>query len=483
MMLMNNCKARENHFSQNSSGGLMLLLLCTPILFAVAAYLNVIYYLFILVLVLAFTAFFINKPRALLLFQILYCTIFGFLIDDLHAPQIIQYLADYVNLLLLMNLLLCPRKKLEVLKKLKLPLAVMCSILLLNLFSSVANQSGLIHFLWGLRINLRFLVVFVASAVYFDKSAVKAVRKLLYFIVAMETVFCFSQYVLLGIRGDLVGGTFGDHGTGMILTFFSIVFLFVSCLHMEKKASLSTCVLILLLGVGVCAIGEGKAIVVFDAAVFLCIFLFSKRLSQKFQIVLFSALGILLATYLIGIFYSGFSNFFQLSVMQKYLTQGGYGNAQINRLNGIQIISKYLTPLQQWIGVGLGNAASSQFPDLIGVYYQQYKNLCVDWFAFSYYYMESGIIGLVLYLAFFVSCYLAYRKIDKVHRSVGRLFEFTMVLICLMSAFYASIIKTEYLGYLIYALLALPFALAKDACDTKEEVQEDAVSKYCRSGV
>jgi hypothetical protein len=437
-------------------------------------------YFLLAVLTIIFTIIFFNKPKSLIFVQLLYCAFMEIIIDSLHAPQIIQYFADYINLLLFFNLILCNRSKLSILKYLKLPLVIIGLTILLNLVSSIANQSGLLHFIWGFRINMRFILIFIAAVVFMEEKDKVNLKKVLYLIFVIQIIVCSIQFFILNLRQDSVGGTFGLHGTNLITTLSAMLLIFVFCLYQNRQASLITFFLVLFMGLFISTIGEGKAIIFFDALVILCILLFSRKFSTKLAVTILSVISIMMAIQIIGSIYAGFTNFFQIGEIIKYSSLGVYGDAGINRFNGVPIINQFISPLQQWIGTGLGNAANSQFSALLGEYYIRLQNLKVDWFAYSYYYLEDGFIGLALYIAFFVSCLISYMLLAKKIHSKGNLLEITIALICISSVFFSSIIKTEYLGYMMYVFLALPFAFLKDVSG---EEKTNAVSKYYRSGL
>ena len=109
-------------------------------------------------------------------------------------------------------------------------------------------------------------------------------------------------------------------------------------------------------------------------------------------------------------------------------------------------------------GLGLGNCDTSAFSMFNSVFYSQHKSLHYTWFTAPMVYLETGYIGLALYLTFFVACFLGALK--KYLKGDGNKIycEMTMILsiIYCIVAFYNASLRYE-AGYMLYFTLALPY--------------------------
>ena len=74
-------------------------------------------------------------------------------------------------------------------------------------------------------------------------------------------------------------------------------------------------------------------------------------------------------------------------------------------------------------------------------------------------FLETGYLGLIAYLSFFVMCFVLARKRMKSGLSKELLCQISMItsLICIIMVFYNSALRTE-AAYLSFFALSLPFA-------------------------
>ena len=86
------------------------------------------------------------------------------------------------------------------------------------------------------------------------------------------------------------------------------------------------------------------------------------------------------------------------------------------------------------------------------------------------FFFETGIIGLIAYLSFFVMCFiLARRQIKKgANELLGRI-GMIMSAVCFILVFYNSSLRTE-IAYMAFFSLSLPFISATEDLPEQEGV-------------
>ena len=133
----------------------------------------------------------------------------------------------------------------------------------------------------------------------------------------------------------------------------------------------------------------------------------------------------------------------------------------INRLSALTISwNKFLnTWPQKLFGLGLGNCDySSNFDFLTTPFYAENSDLNYTWFSSSFMMLETGMVGLGLYLYFFIRVYWSARIVQKgeqqapVHCQLARI----VALLAPVLIVYNSSLRME-CGYMLYFVLAMPF--------------------------
>ena len=114
-------------------------------------------------------------------------------------------------------------------------------------------------------------------------------------------------------------------------------------------------------------------------------------------------------------------------------------------------------------GLGLGNCESSPLSFLTSPFYIANACLRYNWFTSSMIMLETGLIGTLLYLSFFVVIFFS--AFYQLHKGIGNplLCQMAMVLapMCLVLFLFDSSLRTEP-AYMMYFALALPFVKSQD---------------------
>ena len=179
-------------------------------------------------------------------------------------------------------------------------------------------------------------------------------------------------------------------------------------------------------------------------------------------------LGILITVLLIAgshLIITKFSEYASWLNLDKFfnsaVSKSGYTNqGDMNRLTSFGMsLNRFLdTWLQKLFGLGLGNCDRAEgFEFLTSPFYRQYGWLHYDWFMLSFVLLETGLVGLAIYIMFFVLVFVAAGREEKkcedpTYCQMGQI----IAVICPILVVYDSSLRIE-IAYLIYFALALPF--------------------------
>lgn len=209
-------------------------------------------------------------------------------------------------------------------------------------------------------------------------------------------LFLFQQFILGTTRDELTGIfgiTTGNQGyTNLLLVFYS---LYVLAMYLGGNMKGGYTIAVLVVCLYQAAIGEIKIYFVAMIIVAVCLFCMSRLTLRKCGIAIFLFVSSFLAVSVLEILYPEFSGFLSLdALIQSITNKRGYtSTGDINRLNGILIMRRYMnSPMTFLTGLGVGNAGPGTS------FYKNYRLLHYNWFAYSYIFVELGILGLATLL-------------------------------------------------------------------------------------
>ena len=384
---------------------------------------------------------------------ILYFTIFiGFFIYNFNLPNSILYCCDGIIIFLLLILL---RDILKTLRKRQIFLLflVIVSLVLCGSFTALIYDFNIPRWLWSLRNWGRFFAYFIITVALFDKEECDKVCNSLiklyhinFYIVLIQFLFFNSLYTQ-----DSLNGLFGRDTSSVHITVTCIVIAIVVSRYFSKQISLRGLVFTLGEVFFIACIAELRAIPVIIIIIFCAAFFTTYRLTRQIFIkiiasIFLGAILIIVISYILQYLYPGSAIQYSLSgIIQAASTKGGYGySGGVDRLTFISVINKEIDRFSRdWLfGIGIGNAEYSSVSSLISPFYKQYGNkLAYLNFSSSVIYIETGIVGLILYsyifcLVFFMF-YNRIRKKIKIHsNSFNQYYDIFGCLIAVINLFY-----------------------------------------------
>ena len=392
--------------------------------------------------------------------------LFGLLIEGIGLPTATKYICDLAWLGLLLLMLLQRRIQKQALGI--LPAFAICYFLYTLLGFAVRLYSPL-YYLWGARNHFRMYAVFFAVILFAKQDTCHGFLRFFDKLFWINAAVCLAQYFIFHKQQDYLGGIFGvtKGCNGYLNNYFVIISIMELLRYLQRKSGLGKCVCkcgaMLLISV----LAELKFFYVEFAVIVVMAVLLTDFSWRKALVLAGMAVGVAAATGWLVVLFPEFGGIFSLRAMlESAMSDAGYtGQGDINRLNAIPVLSdRFLHTLpEQLFGLGLGSCDTSGFSFLNTPFYEKYAYLNYIWFSVSFVFLETGFIGLGFFFGFFVLVYLGARKLAKQQPQNKMYCQMAMLcaVCCGMIGIYNSTLRTE-AGYMLYIMLALPFAKARN---------------------
>lgn len=411
---------------------------------------------------------------------------FSFLIDLLHLPSFIKYTVDAALIVLLFLAYLNKRIVLDplVLDLMRVVL-VFFAITIIGLF---LEYQSIVYYLWGLRNNFRYFIFFAMCTMVLKQEDADFGMRLMDGLFYINVVVTLYQVLVLKVHQDRVGGIFGTSRgcNGFTNIYLMIIVTWYMLRYMCNKVSLLQMALQCGLSLGIAAVAELKMFFIEFVLITALAALMTKFSFRKFGVIILAVAGLVMGLQIMQILFPHFGNWFTLdSIVEYSSSETGYTNANdVNRLSAIPIAwNRFLdTWPRKLFGLGLGNCDySSNFDFLTSPFYRNYGQLNYLWFSSSFLILETGLVGLLVYVFFFFRMYRAAKIVEKnePEKSIYCMMARIMSLMALVLFMYNSSLRME-CAYMFFFVLALPFLPKSSTGGDREEtgmsVNEDGGS-------
>ncbi len=385
---------------------------------------------------------------------------FSFFIDLLNLPSFIKYINDVMWVALLIVMFFS--KQIRIKKNITPFIVISLLWLLYVLFVYLFNYQSIFYFLWGIRNNFRFYIAFLAFSSFLDEDDIEKTLGFVDILFWVNIPISLYQFFALGYKQDYLGGIFGaERGCNAFTTvLFALVITKSLLRYFEGKERFSICLLKSGFSLILAAMAELKFFFVLFM-IMVVITMIMTKFSFKKLVVLFGV-GIIISfagTILVGLFGTNqelsLEKIISLAMSENYAT-----GEDLGRFTAIPTISRSI--LTEWhdrmFGMGIGNCDTSAFAICNTPFFQMYEYLHYTWFSSAFLFLETGYIGLIINLSFYVAVMVL--AIKKMKSGQGNRFfcqiAIVFAIICLILTFYNSALRKE-VGYLAYFALALPF--------------------------
>jgi len=427
--------------------------------------------------------------KKLVFFQIYYNLAIKFLIGQFGFPHSLNYVTDFVTFVIV---LLSLGELRAGYRKHRFIYHVIFLLLLFTGIGYFFNLYSPLLYFWGLRNTYRFFIFFLCCAVLLNKKDIQKIITVLIRLLPLNVLICTYQYFTLRnsggyvslYLGDFVGGMFGPmQGSNVAMNvYLSIILIMSLAAFTEKKMSFLKFMFYSSMCFYIAILAEMK-IIYFEFFVIIAMIMLASRISFK-KIATF-LLGIILLIGVLNIWTlfnpTSSSYLTNWDSILEYSAKTSYaGTGSLNRFTAIPVISKIFFQnnlSEELIGIGLGNADTSNIEYFNSPTYVVYGDtLKYTFFQQAILYLETGIIGLLLYVGFFLV--LFFSSFQKSTFQWGNNNEYIYILIArvfsilaIIMVFYNQTFRLESSGYLAFLILAIPFIWRNNP---EEEVTNEA---------
>lgn len=425
-------------------------------------------------------------PKSIVYALLIYSFIVKFLVSDVGFANIATYVCDGLLVVALFFAMTAQKHFIH-----SLSFRILGWIVFF--FWTIATFSAIMHsvsfglYFWACRNTFRLFGIMYCCTSLLDAEDIDRLIKFLIGFFFINTLVCTYQHFVLGVGPDNTNGLFGTASGGNaplnVLLFAMCAFSLFGFLN--KQYSAWFLILVSACSLYLAAIAELKFFY-FELAA-LIIF---AVLSQKFTFKTVITVALTLTTVIIGIqvliiFNPKLADFFNLNEIIDYSNEGGYSSAyNLNRLSAIQSLDDRFmhTQIDRLFGLGFGAGQFSQF--FISPLYAAYGFLLDwNWFTDAAIFLETGYVGLVLYLLPFIFIAICSLKsaniINNFAKSVlqvRQVNDYTWInkvcasvaLLCLSLIFYNATLTTDPGCYFIGCVLSFPFIIKKSVQTSKE---------------
>lgn len=419
----------------------------------------------------------INKHAShIIYFQILYVMFSGLLIE-FGLPVGIRYLTDAINLILFFAVLVQKDKRPIV--KDKMPVLMMVTWYSFMIISACVRDFSVLRIAWASRNWARFFLFFVACRIFLHKKEVESLCRCLFRIYLLDFALICFQFIVLGHKGDDLGGIFGSMmgGNGQTNILLCIVLILGLCVCFEQKIHIRGLGGIFLLLASTMIIAALEELKVFyyeyiGIVVLVSVICRVKKKTDRRGTLWVAVAAVL--SWLIGlaILAAVFPSHFKVIIGKtSYMAYEAHSSSQykISRIKFIPEINELFfkgSPILNLTGYGFGNCEYSKFGFLTSPFY--YENWETNYLYFSHQtlFLEGGLIGLGLFLAIFGVMAAQHLKKLAVRKTVNKyaVLGFVFGLVTMANVFYNNATRTE-ISYLTYFCLAAAYIMTDEGRD------------------
>ena len=391
--------------------------------------------------------------------------LFSFLTEFLGLPRVIRFSIDFLIIISIIivavNALL--NRKFTVSRITSVLSVLVIVFFLYTLIAYLFNYQSVFYYIWGFRNNFRFFAAFFLFINFFEFDDVQDIFKAFDILFWVHFVITLIQFFVLKYEQDFLGGIFGtEKGCNGYIAFFLIIIAAKSMLSfMSGNEKMHVCFLKSAAVLLNAALAELKSFFFF----FILILIISSIItsfSAKKVVLMVGVAFLIMVTYIILIsLFDTFENFLSFEFLKNVFTQSHYASDKdMGRFTSISYVCEhFLTTFpKQIFGMGLGNCDTSTMSIFNTSFHDIYGDTHYALFSISFMLIETGFVGLFMYMAFFALC-LCYsvfwfrkNRGNKFFNQMGMM----MSIFCFAFVFYNPSLRTE-AGYMIYFVLALPF--------------------------
>ena len=408
-----------------------------------------------------------SQPEWLVWLLVFMPFMFGTLFDFLPLPSVLKYALDAAWVILLALFIFnLYYKRIHLDTNFKLLIGWIIAFLAFTFLVYLFNYQSVFYYLMGIRNNFRFYVSFIAFITFLSDEDVQNYMRIFDYLFWINAAIMLFQYIFLDYKQDSLGGIFGTQAgcNGYVNIFFVVYFAKIIIGYLNKSEKTSLMVLksatLLLLA----TFAEIKYFYVEFIVIVFVSLLVTSFSWRKLLVIVGSAVAVVVFVNLLILIFPYFADLVSIEAILKDQSEGYSSADAIGRLNAVSTMSRVFldTIPQKLTGLGLGNCDTSTVDLFNTPFYQEYGYLRYFWFSTAHLTLETGYLGLMFFVGFFVMVAVLSAISLKKGSENKTYWQLSLVVaICSILIFiYNSSLRTE-AAYIIYFVLSLPFALQK----------------------
>ena len=400
---------------------------------------------------------------ALILFLLPF--VYSFLTEFLKLPNVIKFASDLLIIIPLFVVLYnsFSINRFHVKKINSWLIGVVVVFFLYVLIGYLLNYKSIFYLLWGVRNNFRFYFAFFVFLFFVVEEDAKKFLDVVDYLFWIHLAVTIIQYFVFGYEQDYLGGIFGVQKgcNGYVIAFICIVITRSLLLYMNSQEGTFYCFIKCGTALFLAALAELKVFLLFFLLIVVISVMTTDFSKKKLVLIVISIPMIALAYLFLVSLFDYFEGFLSIDYLLNELLRENYSSSEdLGRFTSVPTIcERFLTTtFDRLVGMGIGNCDTSAISIFNTDFYDRYVDIHYSVFSISFIFLETGFIGLVLFISFFIVCLV--QSIRALRQKRGNvLFNqmgIVMSILCFVLMFYNSSLRTE-AGYMIYFVLALPF--------------------------
>jgi len=391
------------------------------------------------------------------------------LVELLHFPLSFQLVLDAGWCSLGVIILLNWRELWNASIYVKIILGIVVAFFFSTFIGLALGYQSILYYLWGIRNNFSFFVFFFACVLFLKAEDLEDYLKYLEMLFVANFLISLYQFFVLGYKQDFLGGLFGTaQGCNGRTNVFMMVIVSNSMIrYLNQKEKAWKCLLICTMSLIVAALAELKMFILEFGVIVVLAVLLTKFSKRKLYLLIGSCIGALISIRVLIMIFPGWAGWFTwYNIWNTATSSAGYNGwgVEVNRLTAIPIAwNTYLTTWpQKLFGLGLGHCDYTMVSFLVSPFYTQYGHILYTWFHSGFLMLETGLVGVVLYLSVFVGIFFVAHSIERKNEDCAEYCQLAKIMaaMCFVLFIYNDTLRT-YPGYLVFFVLALPFVKAK----------------------
>lgn len=409
-----------------------------------------------------------SDPKKLLYGLIAYSMVVKFLVGDLGLPSVANYVCDGLLLLTMLFALWRPREGYVPSRGLRRVAMVLLLFWVIATVSALLNAVSPVLYVWACRNTFRLFGILFCCVRLLDRDDVFGLVKFFIVFFWINLVVCAYQYFVLGTGQDNTNGLFGTGSGGnamMVILMFAVSAL---CLfgYSSRRKSMAELIATLAACCFLAAIAELKVYYVLLALLIGLSVILNKPSFRNVAIVAFSLVALFAGVQLLETYNPDFVGFFSFDSIIESTSEGGYSSeGTLNRLSAVETLDVMFMngAAERAFGLGFGAGQFTQFFES-PLYTIWGEVLHWTWFTDAAVFLETGYVGLAVYVAIFAI--VAVQAVRMRRRTGSDCWLVSacasIAVLCLVLIVYNCSLTVDPSCYFIGVVLAFPYILGME---------------------